>query len=220
MDEPLLATTADPNTEGQPTAGGTDDLSSADPAEQPGQTDQDADAGESGETPPEGAPDKYTFENPEALAEGLEIDTEITDAYAEAARELNLPQDKAQAMYAKTMTAMHARARAVQEQQAGEWVAAVKADPDIGGTNFDRNQGIARKAIDEFASDELREVLNDPVGIGNHPEMVRFMVKVGRTLSEDSFGKGDGPDGGDGGETSEAGEEAARAKRMYPTSLK
>ena len=37
-----------------------------------------------------------------------------------------------------------------------------------------------------FATPELKKALNE-TGFGNHPELVRLFVKIGKSLSEDSF---------------------------------
>ena len=43
----------------------------------------------------------------------------------------------------------------------------------------------ARRAIERFGTPALRQLLNE-TGLGNHPEMVRLAVRVGRALAEDS----------------------------------
>lgn len=160
---------------------------------------------------PEGAPETYEFTAPESF-EGVEIDSSIRDAYAEAARELDLTQDKAQGLFAKTMDAMHKRAVAEQERVTSEWIAEAKADPDIGGDKLEENLGIAQKAVKEFGSDGLRELLSIADGIGNHPEIIRFLVKVGNAIGEDRFV---GPDQGPAADPTD---ESAMARRLYPTS--
>lgn len=182
MSESLLATPATPNPEA-PVTPPVEAGSSPAPAtpEQPAVV----------EPPAPLAPETYEFANPEGLPEGTEVGSKIHEVYAEASRELDLPQDKAQGLFSKTMGALHEHITAEQARQNDEWIAATRADPEIGGAKLDENIGIAKKAMKEFGSEALGELFNGD--IGNHPEITRFLVKVGKALSEDGFvgtGKG------------------------------
>jgi len=74
-------------------------------------------------------------------------------------------------------------------QQLEDWETASKSDQEFGGDKFDESAAIARSAIDAYGTPELKTLMND-YGIGNHPEIVRFMYKVGKTLKPDSPGRG------------------------------
>ena len=208
MAEPLLATEATPKTEGQ-TASDSGDSLSTETTQQPEQTDD-----QSSETPgePQGAPETYEFKTPEGLPEGIEVDSQILDAYSEAAREADLSQDKAQGMFDKVMSTLHRRGFEEQERQSNEWIKEAKADPDFGGDKLEENLGIAKKAVNEFGSDGLRDLLESRTGLGNHPEVIRFMVKVGRALSEDRFV------GENQGQAVDPNDEVAQARKLYPSS--
>jgi len=209
MAEPLLATEANPTSE-VPTDPGSGDSSSTETTEQTQQTDKGTKTAEE----PKGAPETYEFKNPKGVPKEVQIDAKIHDAYAEAARELDLPQEKAQGLFDKTMSALHGRAVEEQSRQSAEWIAQAKADPDFGGDKLDENLGIAKKAITEFGSDGLRELLDSPLGLGNHPEVIRFMVKVGKAISEDRFV------GGNAGQSVDPTDEAAQARKLYPSASK
>ena len=161
---------------------------------------------------PEGAPETYKFKTPEGMPEDVEIDSQVHDAYSEAARELDLSQDKAQGMFNKVMSTLHKRGLEEQERQSNEWIKEAKADPDFGGEKLDENLGIAKKAVNEFGSDGLRDLLESQMGLGNHPEVIRFMVKVGKALSEDRFV------GSNQGQSVDPNDDAAQARRLYPSS--
>ena len=220
MTEPsLLATEAKETSEGQKAGETSGDSESTKVAEQTGKTGEEtgSDEAKSGdeageekpEEKPEGAPEKYTFTNPDN--DEAEIDASIHATYEEVARELDLPQDKAQNLFAKTMSALHKRAVEAQDQQIAEWQKTAKADPEFGGDKLEKSLAVAHKAVDAYGSDGLRELLNNPHGVGNHPEVIRFLVKVGQTVKEDGFV------GSDRGKV-DSESTAARAKRMYPTS--
>ena len=67
-------------------------------------------------------------------------------------------------------------------------------------------RAIARTAVDKFGTPELKELLVSH-GVGNHPEMIRFMVKVGKLTGEDV----------PGGVTVPSNPAADRVSILYPT---
>lgn len=103
--------------------------------------------------------------------------------------------------------------------QITSWDKEVRADPDMGGANFDATVASAKLAIDKFGGDKKpvldaqgKEVLGDdgkPVhqseiqqvletsGLGSHPAIVRFFAKVGDVV-KDAPVLGAGSAGGDG----------------------
>lgn len=68
------------------------------------------------------------------------------------------------------------------------WADASLADTEIGGTaeNLARSRAVSAKAIDHFGGVEFRKFL-DETGLGNHPQMIRTMRKVGEEISESTF---------------------------------
>lgn len=132
--------------------------------------------------PAAGAPEKYEF----AAPEGRQYDPKMLETYAEAARELNLPQDAAQKMLDKLAPAVQAR-QAEQLQAAREaWAGSTRADKEFGGAKLDENLATAKKALDTFGTPELRALLNES-GLGNHPEVIRAFYRAGKSISEDRF---------------------------------
>jgi hypothetical protein len=65
----------------------------------------------------------------------------------------------------------------------------VKGDRDIGGANLAQNLAVAKKALDQFGSPELVQLLN-ATGIGNNVHVIRAFLKAGQAISEDRFVKG------------------------------
>lgn len=163
------------------------------------------------EEPIKRAPENYEFRVPSGLPEGFELDGAVTGEIANVARELDLSQDQAQSLIDKVWPVMHRRAEEQQASLNDEWKAETRADKEIGGQKLDENLAIAKKAIRAYGSDGLRELLNSP--IGSHPEVVRFLVKVGQTVSEDSFVGGNGP-----GKSVDLNDDAAMAQVLYPNS--
>ena len=71
------------------------------------------------------------------------------------------------------------------------WKNESKSDSEYGQDKFDASIETASKALDTFGDDSLLEIL-ETTGLGNHPAMVRFVVKVGQALSEDNPMSGHG----------------------------
>lgn len=124
----------------------------------------------------------YEFKAPE----GVELNQDDLAKFTDIAKELKLPADKAQALVDLAAAREQARADAF-AKQVQTWADEVKADKELG---TDENLAIARKAVETFGGDEMRQLL-DSTGMGNHPAVVRFMLNVGKKVSEDTIVKGD-----------------------------
>jgi hypothetical protein len=163
--------------------------------------DDDADGKENdaeSEDESEGAPDEYDFTD--VLPEGFEIDAALLEAVTPAMRELNLTQKQA-----NTLTAAYAEARkaeaeasvqAVKDTLSG-WKADAKADKEIGGGNWDASVQVGNAVIRQFGTPELIKDVLVGQGIGNHPEMIRFMSRVGKAVGDDTLNTGEQTDTSD-----------------------
>lgn len=129
-------------------------------------------------------PVAYEFKTPE----GVELDSGLADKFKAIASELKLPADGAQKVVDLYASVRQAEAEAF-AKQVSDWGEAVKADKEIGGDKLPENLAAARKVIDTFGSEDIKSLL-DSTGMGNHPEVVRLLVKVGKALSEDTFVRG------------------------------
>lgn len=134
------------------------------------------------EAKPQAAPEKYEFKAPE----GRTFDSEVLTAYSEVARELNLSQEAAQRVLDAMAPKMAERQMAQIEAVKAEWANSSKTDKEFGGEKLSENLSTAKKALDAFGTTELRTLLNES-GLGNHPEVIRFMVRAGKAISEDRF---------------------------------
>lgn len=126
---------------------------------------------------------KYDLKMPE----GVEVDQAMLDQFAPTFKELGLTTKQAQALADKFIEAQNTRGEAQAQSWAktiGDWVDRAKADPEIGGAKWDATVKDASGIVKRFGNDALREYLNAS-GAGNHPEMIRFMAKVGAMIGED-----------------------------------
>lgn len=158
------------------------------------------DKGKPGDTPE--VPEKYELKMPE----GVELDTAAAEEFSALAKELKLSPADAQRVADVAVKMQQKQAEKFAETVKG-WVDQCKTDKEFGGDAFEANRTVARKTIDTFGDSELKTLLNSS-GIGNHPAVARFVLKIGKAISEDTFLKAGSrvPTGG--------GDDLA--KRMYP----
>lgn len=134
-----------------------------------------------GEKPgaPEGAPEEYAdFDAPE----GVTFDTDIAGDLKALAKELNLPQGKAQEI-ANLGVKM---AQKWQEDLAASWSNTVQSWVADSRKEFDAPKlATANRALETFGDSDLRDFITG--GVENHPAFIRFMLKVGEAVSEDRF---------------------------------
>lgn len=143
------------------------------------------------------------------LPEGIELDSAMLESATPLFKELGLSQDNAQKLVNFQADQVKAQAQAQAdafEQLKNDWKTQSTSDKEIGGDAFKENLSHARAALDKFGTPELSELM-ESYGIGNNPEMIRFMMKVGKLTQEDV------PDGG-GNAISAAGD---RVSQLYPS---
>lgn len=174
--------------------------------------------GEPGEKPGEEAGEgEKAGESPDAYAdftlpEGVELDAEALEKAAPIFKELGLDQAGAQKLvdtYAEMVQAGNQRQVDSFNQMKQGWFEAAQNDREIGGEKFEENVADAKAALTKFGNPELKKLLNE-FGIGNNPEVIRFMAKVGKLTKEDNPGN----PGGNSAQSKD------RVALMYPSDSK
>ncbi|HCQ7173416.1 TPA: peptidase [Enterobacter cloacae] len=153
--------------------------------DKPADGDKPADKPDDKEQKQDGAPEKYEFK----AGEGVELDTEALKDFEPVARDLNLTNEQAQKLvdaYPKILAGVQQRQAEAWQKQTEGWAETVKADKEIGGDKLTANLSAAQRALDQFGTPELKEYLND-TGLGNHPDLVKTFVKIGKAMSEDGM---------------------------------
>ena len=120
---------------------------------------------------------------------GVSVDEAKLKGVAEFAKANGMSQEAAQKMLEREVgleTSFNERMKTQATQAREQWVQSVKTDKELGGTNFNTAIASAQKAVQAFASPELRKLLNE-TGMGDHPEVVRLFAKIGNALREDSL---------------------------------
>jgi hypothetical protein len=135
------------------------------------------------------APEKYAEVK---LPGDVAVDPEIQGELGAIGKKHGLSQDayaEVVALGAKTVQrigkALDTQTAAVQSK----WLADTQADAEIGGAKLPENLGFAAKAREAFGTPAMREFL-EKTKLGNHPEMIRLFVRVGRALQEDKTVQG------------------------------
>ena len=185
----MLMTEADQPNEGdtqQPVDQSTDTEQQTESVQEQQVSDETAVESETSETDaPQGAPDQYEFNDTVADAPEV-LDPEVLTAFGEVAKDLNLPQEDAQKVLDKVAPVIQERQAKELERVQAEWANESKSDSEFGGEALSDNIGVAKTALDTFGTDALKSLLQE-TGFGNHPEIIRFMYRAGKAISEDSY---------------------------------
>jgi hypothetical protein len=127
----------------------------------------------------EGAPEQYAFEAPE----GVVLDPAAVEEFTPVARELGLTQAQAQRLVG-VVAGMQQRQAEAQAEQVRQWAEETMADKEIGGRHWEKNALLVREAKDRFATPGLLDLMNS-TGLGNHPEVIKLFVRLGREVADD-----------------------------------
>ena len=160
-----------------------------------GEGDGDKDGDGEGENPD--VPETYEFKN---LPEGMEVDEGLAEGITPVFRELGLNQEQADKLVGAYAAEMQRQAEAsvdaVRELVTG-WVNTAKADKEIGHANWQGSIDAANAVIREFGTPELVSDVMVGQGMGNHPEMIRMLARIGKAIGDDSLVTGKATDTGE-----------------------
>lgn len=161
------------------------DAAAPDAPKTPEQIQQDADAAAKlkAETSAPEAYEDFT------LPEGMEIDADVLGEFKNLAKELNIPQAKAQKLIdfqTQLATKQAEQYQAAVIKQGQDWAAEVRNDPVLGGENYEKSVESAIKVIQSFGDPALTELLKS-TGLGNNPALFKFCHRISAAISEDKF---------------------------------
>jgi hypothetical protein len=148
-------------------------------------------------------PEVYELKMPE----GMDLDKDAASEFSTLAKELKLDQATAQ-KFADIGAAMATRQAEAHAAQVQSWVDSVKSDKEIGGDKLAENLGIARKAFEQFGNQSARDIITNS-GLGNHPDLIKMFIGIGKAMSDDGFVRGAAP-----------GTSESVADKMYPSMKK
>lgn len=142
-----------------------------------------------------------------AFPEGVQGEPAFATSMTEIAKKSGLNKAQAEKVFGGLLGIMSEQAQAFAKQEAA-WAEEVKNDKEIGGPNLEKNLAIAKRAAEQLG-EGFAQLLQAP-GLGNRPEVIKAMVKVGKMLSEDSIAGT--------AQKSEVVDQNAWLKQMYPNS--
>lgn len=146
---------------------------------QPGATDKPA-AAAAAEKQQDGPPETYEYK----LPEGMQIDEAAKGKFDTWARERGLTNEQAQAAVDLHVELMQQARESFQEAvtaQQEKWLTETKQDKEIGGAKLQEVGAVCSLVVGKFGSDALKAALNES-GFGNHPELIRFIHRIGQEL--------------------------------------
>jgi hypothetical protein len=171
-----------------------------------GETSTDVDAGKQAGDGDQTNPDAYADFS---LPEGVELNADLLGKAKPLFEKYGITKEDAQTLvdlYAGDVQAGGQRQVDAFNQLMDDWRTQASTDKEFGGDKFNESVKIARSAVDKFGTPELKQLLEDH-GVGNHPEVIRFMVRVGKLTREDVPGNHAAP----------ASQAADRISILYPT---
>lgn len=158
-----------------------------------GGKDDGEDGGDEGEDAE--VPDEYDFSA--GLPEGMEIDAAMAEAVAPVFKDLGLTQAQAAKLteaYGKVVEAQtKANADAITSLM-DDWVKAAKEDKEIGLKEWVSTVKTANAVLRQFGTKELIDNVMVAQGVGNHPEMIRMLTRIGKAMGDDTLVTGDETD--------------------------
>jgi len=142
-----------------------------------------------GETPsPVPAPTEYDLK----LPDGSKLTPEDLTQTLKDAKEMGLSKEQAERYLVskdQTAKAVETRQQESFEKTKIEWKEAITKDPEMGGDKLAETTVLASRAFKAFSTPELQGWV-EKTGLGNYPELVRFMARVGKMMGEDGFVRG------------------------------
>lgn len=121
---------------------------------------------------------KETFLDAEVLKE-VEDFAKANKLTPEAAQNLLEKQDSVIAKFVEAEKNSH-------EKQIEAWREEVISDPVFGGDNLKKMSENAKRVVEKFGSENFKNLLRD-TGYGDHPEVFKFVAKLGSLMDNDSL---------------------------------
>ena len=122
------------------------------------------------------------------VPEGFDLDPEIEQKFRNFASENKLSKEVVKNLQELQVELVNKQS----EEHAArvkKWGEDLKTDKEIGGKALAENIGAARAALKEFFSPAAKSIL-DNTGLGNHPDIVKGFVRLGKVMGENPSFKG------------------------------
>ncbi|MCL1939932.1 MAG: hypothetical protein FWG04_04660 [Desulfovibrionaceae bacterium] len=113
------------------------------------------------------------------LPQGAVVDAALMQEFKELAGDMNLNQEQAQQLIDLQGKVSKAQGEHFAHMRR-EWLEAIYTDAEFGGNNIGRTEGEVRLAMQEHDPSGALEKLLISQGFHDHPEVLRFLARVGR----------------------------------------
>lgn len=123
------------------------------------------------------------------LPEGSKLQPADVDKIASFAKEHGLSKDAAQALLERESVTVQQRDEAALAQlaeQSETWKQEIIADKDFGGEKAAETAQLAHDVAIRFGSEVFVSEL-ERTGLGNHPELVRMLARIGKAMAPDKL---------------------------------
>lgn len=135
------------------------------------------------------------------LPEDVKVNPETMGEFTTLAKKHGLPQEAAQEfanlgakVTQKSASGLETTFTELAAAAEKQWTGESTADKEFGGAALDENLAIAKRAVDAYATPELKAILgkfdkkDNPkgTGLGNNPEFIRLFFRLGKTISPDT----------------------------------
>lgn len=123
------------------------------------------------------------------------------------AKELGIGPEKAQKVWAA-----HEKLQSMEtERLTRNWEESSKKDSEVGGKALSESVRLAKRAMAKYGTPELQQWLGG-TPLGSHPEIIRFLSRVGKAIAEDTIAGATGHPA-----ATAANSEEAFLRKLYPT---
>lgn len=121
------------------------------------------------------------------MPEGVELDQAMADAIMPVMKDIGLTNaqaDKLAQAYAERRKSEFESMTGRHDKIVTDWQNDIRTDREYGGDKLDASLKIANRALATYAKPEEIKRLTE-IGMGNHPDLFRLLVRVGNANSDD-----------------------------------
>ena len=136
-------------------------------------------------------PGAYKFSDVK-VESGVAVDQEKLTALRAKFHEIGLTNDQADQIYKYYLGSIDATAQSEKNAAQSRQQAAINTLKQEFGADFDNNVALAKAVVQQHGSPELVQFLNES-GLGDHPQLVKFLYRVSKITAEDTARSGTSP---------------------------
>lgn len=138
------------------------------------------------------APEKYDLK----LEGDIKLSAPMQKGFEAAAREVGLTNEAANKLLNSLVKSHQESQQAAMESMRKTWAEEARANKEWGGDKLPETLSFAKKALQEFGSKELPELL-EATGLSDNPLVIGLLANVGRKVGGDKIVSGAPPKGSD-----------------------